>query len=625
MSSSPRSPSGFLGLSLGAIGVVYGDIGTSPLYTLKEVFNGAHAVPVSQGNVFGILSLIFWSLTIVISIKYVTFIMRADNHGEGGIMALTALALSRRHQRGQRRWILGLGLFGTALFYGDGLITPAISVLSAVEGLELAAPALHPFVLPVAIAVLLGLFAIQRMGTAKVGAWFGPIMCLWFATLAYWGMQSIQQTPEIVKALHPDYALDFFAAHRGHGFFVLGAVVLALTGGEALYADMGHFGRNPIRLSWFLLVWPALMLNYLGQGALILRDPSAIQNPFYLLAPSWALYPMIALSTVATVIASQAVISGAFSITRQAVQLDYLPRQKMVHTSESEIGQIYVPLVNGMLLFGVIGLVLFFQSSSNLAAAYGIAVTGAMAIDTLLASIVAVDFWKWRPLGSGLLFGSLVTVDLAFFGANVPKIPDGGWFPLLLGTGLFFVMWVWRKGRDVLTARLQAMGESLKYFLESLPGRNVRRVPGTAVFLTARHISLPIALSRNLEHNKVLHERVILLTMLTEDVPWIADGECLMIENLEQGFYRVTARFGFMHSPRVPRILRLCGDAGLEVDPETSSFFIGRETLIPSKRPDLNSLEERVFITLFRNASSPIQFFKLPVERVVELGTVVEV
>jgi KUP system potassium uptake protein len=605
--------------------VVYGDIGTSPLYTLKEVFNGAHAVPVSQGNVFGILSLIFWSLTIVISVKYVTFIMRADNHGEGGIMALTSLALSRRHRRMQRKWILGLGLFGTALFYGDGLITPAISVLSAVEGLQVAAPALHPFVLPVAVGVLLGLFAIQRLGTGKVGEWFGPIMCLWFATLAYWGLQSIEQTPDIVRALHPDHALEFFARHRWHGFIVLGAVVLAITGGEALYADMGHFGRNPIRLSWFLLVWPALMVNYLGQGALILRDPSAIQNPFYLLAPSWALYPMIALATVATVIASQAVISGAFSITRQAVQLDYLPRQKLVHTSEAEIGQIYVPAVNSMLLFGVIGLVLFFQTSSNLAAAYGIAVTGAMAIDTLLASIVAVDFWKWRPLAAGLLFGSLVTVDLAFFGANVPKIPDGGWFPLLLGTGLFLMMWVWRKGRDVLTSRLQAMGESLKYFLEGLPLRGVQRIPGTAVYLTARHISLPIALSRNLEHNKVLHERVILLTMSTEDVPRIFDDECLMIENLEQGFYRVTARFGFMQSPRVPRILRLCGEAGLEIDPETSSFFIGRETLIPSKKPDLNRWEERIFITLFRNASSPIPFFKLPVERVVELGTVVEV
>ncbi|HLF98168.1 MAG TPA: potassium transporter Kup [Methylococcaceae bacterium] len=625
MSSPTRSSSGFLSLSLASIGVVYGDIGTSPLYTLKEVFNGAHAVPVTRGNVFGILSLIFWSLTIVISVKYVTFIMRADNHGEGGIMALTALALNRRHRRAQRAWIMGLGLFGTALFYGDGLITPAISVLSAVEGLEVGTPILHPYVLPIAIGVLLALFAIQSKGTAKVGAWFGPAMLLWFATLGYWGMQSIQQTPEIVGALHPVHALEFFAHHRWHGFIVLGAVVLAITGGEALYADMGHFGRNPIRLSWFVLVWPALMINYLGQGALILRDPSAIQNPFYLIAPSWALYPMIALATVATVIASQAVISGAFSITRQAVQLDYLPRQKMVHTSEAEIGQIFVPAVNRMLLFGVIGLVLYFGTSSNLAAAYGIAVTGAMAIDTLLASIVAMDSWKWKPLAATLLFGSLVTVDLAFFSANVPKIPDGGWFPLLLGTGLFFMMWIWRKGRDVLATRLQAMGESLKYFLESFPGRNVRRVPGTAVYLTARHVSLPIVLTRNLEHNKVLHERIVLLTMLTEDVPRISDEECLMIETLEQGFYRVTARFGFMQSPRVPRILRLCGEAGLEIDPETSSFFIGRETLIPSKRTDLNRWEETVFITLFRNASSPIPFFRLPVERVMELGTVVEV
>lgn len=625
MSSSQRSSSSFFSLSLASIGVVYGDIGTSPLYTLKEVFNGTHAIPVTPGNVFGILSLIFWSLTIVISVKYVTFIMRADNHGEGGIMALTSLALSRRHRRTQRMGIMALGLFGTALFYGDGLITPAISVLSAVEGLEVGAPVLHPYVLPVAVTVLLGLFSIQRLGTGKVGKWFGPIMCLWFATLAYWGLQSILQTPEIAKALHPAYAVDFFLQHRWHGFIVLGAVMLAITGGEALYADMGHFGRNPIRLSWFVLVWPALMINYLGQGALILRDPAAVQNPFYLIAPSWALYPMIALSTAATVIASQAVISGAFSITRQAIQLDYLPRQKMVHTSESEIGQIYVPNVNRMLLLGVIGLVLYFGTSSHLAAAYGIAVTGAMAIDTLLASIVAMDFWKWKPLAAIVLFGSLVTVDLAFFCANVPKIPDGGWLPLLLGTGLFLLMWVWRKGREVLASRLQAMGESLKYFLESLPERNVPRVPGTAVYLTARHVSLPIVLIRNLEHNKVLHERIVLLTLLTEDVPWIPDEECLMIENLEQGFFRVTARFGFMQSPRVPRVLRLCREAGLAIDAETASFFIGRETLFPSRKPDLKRWEERIFIALFRNASSPIPFFKLPVERVVELGTVVEV
>jgi KUP system potassium uptake protein len=620
----PKS-SGFLALSLASIGVVYGDVGTSPLYTLKEVFNGPHALAVSHANVFGILSLIFWSLTMVISIKYVIFIMRADNQGEGGIMALTTLALKRRHVPWQRSWIMAIGLFGTALFYGDGFITPAISVLSAVEGLEVAAPGLHEFILPIALAVLVGLFSLQRVGTGKIGMAFGPIMCLWFLTLGYWGIQSIQQNPDILQALHPGHALHFFAEHRWHGFIVLGAVVLALTGGEALYADMGHFGANPIRASWFVFVLPPLMLNYLGQGALILRDPAAIQNPFYLLAPSWALLPMIGLATLATVIASQAVISGAFSITRQAMQLDYLPRQKTVHTSEAEIGQIYVPGINRLLLFGVIGLVLYFHTSSNLAAAYGIAVTGAMAIDTLLAFIVAMDFWKWRPLYAAPLFGTFLAVDLSFFSANVPKIPQGGWFPLVLGISIFFVMWTWQKGRTVLRHRIQNMAMSLRGFLESIGHDRPLRVGGTAVFLTARHLSLPVTLLQNFEHNKVIHERVVLLTVDIEDVPHVPDNERAVVEALEHGFYRVTARYGFMESPNVPKTLRLCREAGLIIDLDQATFFLGRETLISSKRPDLNPWQEKLFISLFRNASSPIAFFHLPVERVLELGCVVEV
>ncbi|MBM4200196.1 MAG: KUP/HAK/KT family potassium transporter, partial [Gammaproteobacteria bacterium] len=440
MKSEKETPQRLASTILGAIGVVYGDIGTSPLYTMRLVFSGPYATVPSPANIMGVLSLIFWALTMVISIKYVLFIMRADNRGEGGIMALMALALHRRHRRSHRAWIMGVGLFGTALFYGDGLITPAISVLSAVEGLEIGAPRLHSYVQPIAVGVLLLLFSIQRHGTGRVGILFGPIMVIWFLTMAYLGLNSLVQNPEVLEALNPLYAVRFFEGHGWPGFFILGAVVLALTGGEALYADMGHFGLGSIRWSWYLFVLPALMINYLGQGALLLRSPEAMQNPFYLLVPDGALYPMVGLATLATIIASQAVISGAFSITRQAIQLDYLPRQRMIHTSESEIGQIFIPAVNRVLLIGVVGLVLFFGASSALAAAYGIAVTGAMAIDTMLAFIVAIDTWKWPTKWAALLMGTFLTVDLSFFAANIPKIPHGGWFPLLLGSASFLLM-----------------------------------------------------------------------------------------------------------------------------------------------------------------------------------------
>jgi len=620
----PSQPSqNLFTLALGAIGVVYGDIGTSPLYTMKEIFNGPHAEAPSVENVMGALSLIFWALMMVISIKYVSFITRADNRGEGGIMALTALALHRRHRRTHRAWVMGIGLFGTALFYGDGLITPAISVLSAVEGLEVAAPALHRFVLPVAIGVLLLLFSIQRSGTARVGILFGPVMSLWFVAIAYLGVRSVLQNTEVIEALNPAHAVQFFADHGWQGFFILGAVVLALTGGEALYADMGHFGRGSIRWSWYLFVLPALMCNYLGQGALILRDPSAVQNPFYLLVPDGALYPMIVLATIATVIASQAVISGAFSITRQAIQLDYMPRQRMIHTSDSEMGQIFVPSINRMLLIGVIGLVLMFKSSTNLAAAYGIAVTGAMAIDTMLAYLVAIDTWKWRPFWAGLLMGTFLLVDLAFFSANVPKIPHGGWFPLLLGAGIFIVMLTWKKGRETLQYRLQAVSISLGTFLERVAREAPFRSPGTAIFLNARHLSLPFALLKNYEHNGVVHERVILLTILFQDIPYVSEQDRLMIENLEQNFFRITAKFGFMQSPNVPRALNLCARSGLVIDLDEATFFLGRETLIPRRKGRWKGWQEKLFISLSRNAASPIQFFRLPPHRVVELGTVV--
>ncbi|MDP2904538.1 MAG: potassium transporter Kup [Methylovulum sp.] len=613
-------------LMLGAIGVVYGDVGTSPLYTMKEIFNGPHAVAATTDNVLGILSLIFWSLILVISIKYVLFVMRANNRGEGGIMALMALALRHRNQQRQRSVIIALGLFGTALFYGDGIITPAISVLSAVEGLQVAAPALQAYVLPITIVVLICLFLFQSHGTAKVGLLFGPIMVAWFAILALLGWVSVAQNPAVLEALNPIYGLHFFLAHGWHAFIALGAVVLALTGAEALYADMGHFGKRPIQFAWFSMILPALALNYFGQGALILREPAAILNPFYLLAPDWAMYPLIGLATCATVIASQAVISGAFSITSQAMQMDYIPRMLRVHTSTDAIGQIYVPTMNRMLLLLVICTVLGFGTSGNLAAAYGLAVTGTMVITTLLTLVVALDSWQWQPHRAYALVALFLVIDGAFLGANLLKVPQGGWFPLVVGGLLFLLMFTWRRGREVLTYHLQKAAVSLTGFIAGLKVKPpLARIPGTAVYMTSRNLSMPHALQVNYAHNQVLHERIVLLTIATEDVPTIDDDERINIDPLEQGFYRVTARHGFMETPNVPQILRLCRLQGLDIDAFSSSFFIGRETLIPSDKPDLNPWQEKIFLVMFRNASSPIQFFKIPPERVVELGVQFEV
>jgi len=617
---------GLAAMMIGAIGVVYGDVGTSPLYTMKEIFNGPHAVQPTPDNVLGILSLIFWALIFVISIKYVLFVMNANNRGEGGIMALMALALRRRHKAGQRSHIILLGLFGTALFYGDGVITPAISVLSAVEGLQVAAPSLQTYVIPIAITVLIGLFLFQSHGTAKVGLLFGPVMCLWFAALALLGWLSVAENPAVLRALNPAYGLHFLLGHGWGAFVALGSVVLALTGAEALYADMGHFGKRPIQAAWFALVLPSLVLNYFGQGALILRNPDAVLNPFYLLVPAWGMYAMIALATVATVIASQAVISGAFSITAQAMQMDYIPRMRQIHTSTAAKGQIYVPVMNRVLLLVVIATVLSFQSSGNLAAAYGIAVTGTMIITTLLAWVVAVDTWKWPPLAAFALVSVFLLIDGAFFAANILKIPQGGWFPLVLGTVLFTLMSAWRRGREVLFHYLQKAAISLTRFLADLADHPpLVRVPGTAVFMTARHLSMPHALQMNFEHNRILHERVVLLTIAIEDIPYVADGERVEIDTLEQGFFRITAQYGFMETPDVPQILRLCQAHGLVIDAAKASFFIGRETLIASEKPDLGPVQEKIFLFLFRNASSPIQFYSIPPERVVELGAQFEV
>lgn len=625
MEKTEGKKSGLISLSIGAIGVVYGDVGTSPLYTMKEVFAGPHSVPVTSENVLGILSLIFWALTIVISLKYITFVMSANNRGEGGIMALVALALRHRHQRMERYWITLIGLFGVALFYGDGIITPAISILSAVEGLQVVAPNLEKFVIPISLLVLLGLFLIQSKGTAKVGAFFGPVMLVWFAVLALMGYDNICQNTGVLAALDPSYGIHFFVNHGWLAFLALGAVVLSLTGAEALYADMGHFGCNPIRISWFILVFPALILNYFGQGALILGNPEAIQNPFYLLAPSWALYPLILLSTVATVIASQAVISGAFSMTRQAIQLDYLPRQKLVHTSTSEIGQIYLPAINMMLMIGVIGLVLGFKSSTNLAAAYGIAVTGTMSITTLLALVVAKDSWKWPTPAVIGLGAILLTVDGAFFSSNLLKIPMGGWFPLVLGLAVFTLMFTWRNGRETLMRRLQLSAISLNTFLNDITQTESPRVPGTAIFMTSRHLSLPYPLLQNFDNNKILHEKVILMTVNTEDVPYISDDSRLTVEDLGQGFYRITADYGFMQSFDVPEALLLAKKSGLDIDLSSLIFFLGRESLILSPNPAMNPWLAKLFIILFRFASSPTTFFNIPTGHVMELGIWVEI
>ena len=626
MTASNHSQTPFGALALGALGVVYGDIGTSPLYTMKEVFGGPHRLPVTPDNVLGILSLVFWSLLIVVSLKYLTFIMRADNRGEGGIMALMSLVQRATRHRTKGHWLLlVLGLFGAALFYGDGLITPAISVLSAVEGLEVATPALQPYVVPTALVVLVSLFLIQRRGTASVGVLFGPIMAIWFGVLAVLGAINVAQTPAVLAAMNPAYAVQFFATNQGLGFLALGAVVLAVTGVEALYADMGHFGRLPIRLVWFVFVLPALLLNYFGQGALLIREPAAVVNPFYLQGPEWAIYPMVAIATAATIIASQAVISGAFSVTRQAVQLGYLPRMEIRHTSEHSIGQIYIPFMNWFLLAGVVALVLGFQSSSNLAAAYGIAVTGTMAIDTILAAVIAITLWRWNRVLVVLGALGFLFVDLAFFGANSFKLLDGGWFPIIVAGAVFAVLSTWKRGRELLRERLKNDSIPLQLFLDNIKEHGPTRVPGTAVFLSSQGQSVPHALLHNLAHNKVLHERVVFLTVRTEDVPFVADTERIEVEELGGNFYRVVAHYGFKEDPNVPQALNQCQVCGHEMNLLETSFFLSRETLIPTKMPGMAPWRERLFIWMARSAQNAMAFFRLPSNRVIELGTQVEI
>lgn len=609
-------------MTLGALGVVYGDIGTSPLYTLRECFIGHHPLALTPLNIYGVLSLIFWALIIVVTLKYVMFITRADNHGEGGILAL--LALSRRvgiQNRALKVTLVSAGIFGASLFYGDGIITPAISVLSAVEGLEVAAPGLHPYIIPITIGILMVLFMFQRKGTASVGLLFGPVMMIWFSTLAIMGINSIIEHPRVLVALNPWYAIRFLQEHGVGSLMVFGAVVLAVTGGEALYADMGHFGRKPIQVAWIGLVLPALVCNYFGQGALLIDNPTAISNPFYLMAPSWFLWPLLGLATCATVIASQAVISGVFSITRQAVQLGFWPRLQIRHTSDKEIGQIYIPQMNWFLLVAVILLVLGFKTSSNIASAYGIAVTTAMMVDTVLACFIAWRLWRW-PAPVVLLMGTtFLTVDALFLGPNLLKIPQGGWFPLMVGLLMLTLMITWRRGRKLLHQRLRAETLPLEPFVASLAIDRPTTVPGTAVFMTSTIERVPHALLHNLKHNKVVHERIILLTILTEEIPVVAEKDRVAISELAPQLYVITGHYGFQESPDVPLLLQGCEHYGLTFDMMDTSFFLSREHLIPSNDPGLPPIVDRIFSIMTRNAMNATDFFNIPPNRVVELGT----
>ena len=612
-------------LALGAIGVVFGDIGTSPLYALKEVFHGG--LTINENHVLGVLSLVFWSLTLVVTTKYAIFIMRADNKGEGGIMALMTLALHGSHNNpGKMRFIVTIGLLGAALFYGDSIITPAISVLSAVEGLQVVAPQLEHYVLPITIAVLSVLFIIQARGTGAVGKIFAPVMCIWFVVLAVMGVVNIIHEPGVFMAVYPYYAVHILWELGWHGFLIMGAVVLAITGAEALYADMGHFGLIPIRYAWFGFVFPALLLNYFGQGALLIGHPEAIQNPFYLLAPTWALYPLLILSTLATVIASQAVISGAFSITRQAIQLGYCPRMDIFHTSGDEMGQVYVPAVNWLLMASVFVLVLSFQSSSALASAYGIAVTGTMIIDTVLAFIIIQALWKWKKLTSVIFLTTFLIIDLLFFSSNSLKIPTGGWLPLAVAAVLFLIMTTWIKGRQLLTERQNEKRVLFEDFEAALQKNPPATVPGTAIYLTRSLHGVPQVFLHNFEHNHVLHEQIIVLTIVTKDEPYVAEAHRVKIRSYGENrqFYRVKLYFGFKQPQDVRRALELCVQQGLDTDPKKVSFFVGREFISFRRSSPMPVWRRPLSRFLFQNSSSAIEFFKIPVDRVIELGIRVE-
>jgi KUP system potassium uptake protein len=623
MSERPTSRGYFFTLSLGALGVVYGDIGTSPLYALEECFmkHHGHQIAVSHDNVLGVLSLITWSLILVISVKYLAFVLRADNRGEGGILALMSLVKPREAgRRGVRRSVLiALGLFGSALLYGDGMITPAITMLSAMEGLRVVTPVFDPYIVPLTVVALIALFSVQKFGTAKVGTLFGPLMLVWFFILAALGVWNIVKAPHVLIALNPWWAVKFFLHHGVAAYLVLGAVFLVVTGGEALYADMGHFGPRPIRFAWFTAVFPALILNYFGQGALILTDPATARDPFFLMAPRWALWPLVILSTVAAAVASQAVISGSYSLTRQAVQLGYLPRIRIRHTSEREIGQIYVPSVNWLLMLCAIGLVIGFGQATRLAGAYGVAVTATMAVTTALFAVVARERFGWS-LPAVMAFATpFMIIDVAFFGANVIKIADGGWFPMMVGAVIFLLMTTWFTGRRVLAARLAESAISAEMFIEQLSSKRIVRVRGTAIFMTRQQDGIPTALLHNIKHNKIVHERVVLLTVNVEETPRLEDTERYEWLELGEGVYRLKLSYGFMEDPDLPSLLaRIPGPFAFNA--MATSWFLGRETLIPTEEPGMALWREHLFAWMNRNASSASTFFSLPANQVIELG-----
>ena len=621
--SQPQNPRYLLTLSIGALGVVYGDIGTSPLYALKECFMSHHGhrlVP-THDNVLGILSLITWSLILVISLKYLVFVLRADNRGEGGILALMSLVRpAEAGRRGVRRSVLiALGLFGSALLYGDGMITPAITMLSAMEGIGVVTPVFDSWVVPLTVVALIFLFAVQKHGTARVGSLFGPLMLVWFGVLAGLGVMNIVRKPEVLSAINPTWAVRLLTEHQMTGYLVLGAVFLVVTGGEALYADMGHFGVKPIRLAWFALVFPALLLNYFGQGALLLVNPAAASDPFFLMAPRWALWPLVILATLAAAVASQAVISGSYSLTRQAVQLAYLPRVQVRHTSAREIGQIYIPSVNWVLMICAIGLVIGFKESTRLAGAYGVAVTATMGITTALFAVMARERWNWKRTAVLSFAIPFLLIDLAFFGANIIKIADGGWFPILVGVTVFTFMTTWFTGRRILTRRMAESAISVEAFIGQLSGKKIQRVRGTAIFMTRQQDGIPTALLHNIKHNKVVHERVVLLSVNSEEIPHLTDEERVEWVDLGEGVHRLVLRFGFMEDPNLPdAIARL--PLPVVLDPMATSYFLGRETLIPSSEPGMAIWREHLFAWMMKNASSASSFFSLPPNQVIELG-----
>ncbi len=619
-----RKPSGLMLLALGAIGVVYGDIGTSPLYTIQVIF-GSGGVPLSSQNVIGAISAVFWALMMVVTIKYVLLVMRADNRGEGGIIALMAKAITSAASQSARRKLLLLGAIGAALFYGDTLLTPSISVLSAIEGIEVVTPSLKAYIVPLAVAILVGLFLLQRHGTATVGKLFGPIIVIWFLTLAVVGMWHIVQTPAILAALNPAYAFEFLA-DRGSGVFLaVGAVVLAITGVEALYADMGHFGRSPIRLAWLLLVLPCLSINYLGQGALLLTDPKAVDNPFYLSFPQQLLIPAVILSTLATIIASQAVISGAYSMTQQAIQVGFLPRTRIVHTSASEAGQIYLPTVNWMLLIAVIGTTVGFGSSAALASAYGIAVTGTMLITAILMFFVMRHIWEWRMAAAIAVAAVLIAVDAVLLFSCSIKFINGGWFPIVLGLAMLLVMWTWKQGRELLLRRIREDDPGLEAFVQNLAASDLPKVERTAVFLVANPQNAPQALMHNLKHNAVLHKANLVVTVLFEDIPSVGESERLAVREVGHGFWQVTLRYGFMDKPDIPKALSTIAISQVEIDPYTISYFVSRETVVPSTSGKMAKWRERLFQFLSGNAGSVVEYFNIPSNSVIELGSRVHI